>query len=241
MSFLFSNAGLFLNSMTKYGINTPLRIAHFLGQLDHESKGFVKFKENLNYTPQGLLSTFGTSRISTENAYKYGRTSNQIANQETIANLVYGGNWGKINLGNINAGDGWKYKGRGIIMLTGRANYQKYKDYSGIDVVNNPELASRIDIAIDIAGWFWLTRNINFYADKNNTTEVTKKVNGGDKGLKERKHLFSSYKAQNITLELLKKKFRPVRQLRAKGWGSNTGFWSNFFSYKAPKNKKTNK
>ena len=209
MSFLFSNAGLFLNSMTKYGINTPLRIAHFLGQLAHESANFSADVE----------------KITVKDA------------QRKYQNHKY--------LGNKFPNDGYKFRGRGLIQLTGRGNYEKYKKYSGIDIVSDPDLASRLDISIDIACWFWTKGsawgNLNKFADKDSVKSVTIGINGGTNGIDDRTVKTNYYKAQKITLELLKKKFRPVRQLRIKGWGSNSSFWGNFFSYKASKNKKTNK
>lgn len=97
--------------MLRYGINTPLRQAHFIAQVGHESNGFKSLRENLNYSVEGLLKTFSRSRISIEEANAYGRTSSQPANQEMIANIVYGGEWGRKNLGNTQEGDGWKYRG----------------------------------------------------------------------------------------------------------------------------------
>ena len=200
-SFLFSNAGLFLKSMTKYGINTPLRIAHFLGQLSHESANFSADVENITYNDA----------------------------QRKYQNNKY--------LGNKLAGDGYRFRGRGLIQLTGRANYEKYKKYSGIDVVSNPDLASKLDIAIDIACWFWIKGsawgNLNRFADKDDLTAITKGINGGTNGIEDRAIKTNYYKAQKITLELLKKKFLPVRKFRF-----NTGFWNNIFSYHPiPKNK----
>jgi putative chitinase len=109
-------------------------------------------------------------------------------------------------LGNTQKGDGYKFRGRGLIQLTGRANYAAYKAYSKIDVVNHPELASKIDIALDIAGWYWWKKNINAFADNDDVIGVTKKVNGGTRGLEERKIYVAYYKSQKLTLELLKKK-----------------------------------
>jgi putative chitinase len=205
MPFIATNSTLFLNTFVRQGIVTPLRIAHFLTQVHNETGGFVRFRENLNYTPEGLLKTF-KGRITTAQANQYGRTGTHKANQEAIANIVYGGSWGKINLGNTQKGDGWKYRGRGLLQLTGRANYEAYKSYSGIDVVANPELVATLRIGLDVAGWFWNKKGINQAADKNDITGVTKKVNGGNIGLSKRTILLQFYKKQNITLDTLKKK-----------------------------------
>ncbi|WP_165767686.1 glycoside hydrolase family 19 protein [Flavobacterium aquatile] len=191
-------------------MNTPRRIAHFLAQIHEESGGFTRFTENLNYSPQGLIKTFGTNQISVAQANLYGRTAKHKANQEAIANIVYGGNWGKINLGNTQVGDGWRFRGRGLMQLTGRANYQAYKNYSRHDVIANPNLASRPDIAIDIAGWFWSVRfNLNPIADTNNINTITKKINGGLTNLQERVKQLNYYITID-TLGILKKKVKQT-------------------------------
>jgi putative chitinase len=106
-------------------------------------------------------------------------------------------------LGNIIRGDGYKFRGRGFMHLTGRANYQSYKNYSGIDVIKNPDLAARIDIALDIAGWYWKKNNINAEADKDSIDGVTLKINSAKKDLAERKAYLGYYKLQKLTLEFL--------------------------------------
>ncbi|MFZ4680132.1 MAG: glycoside hydrolase family 19 protein [Flavobacterium sp.] len=211
MDFLLSNSIPLLKAFKKYAINTPMRIAHFLAQLHEETGGFVKLSENLNYSPAGLMKTFGSNQISPAQANQYGRTVNRKANQEAIANIVYGGEWGEKNLGNTQFGDGWRFRGRGLIQLTGRANYQAYKNYSGIDVVSNPDLASRSDIAIDIAGWFWSVRfKLNPIADNNNITSITKKINGGLTNFSERVKQLNYYSSFDI-FGVLKKKAKPRR------------------------------
>lgn len=209
MDFLLSNSTPLLKAFKKYAINTPKRIAHFLAQLHEETGGFVKLSENLNYSPAGLIETFGTNQITPAQAKQYGRTANRKANQEAIANIVYGGEWGKKNLGNTQVGDGWRFRGRGLIQLTGRANYQAYKNYSGIDVVSNPDLASRPDIAIDIAGWFWSIRyNLNPIADSNNISSITKKINGALTNFSERVKQLNYYSSFDV-FGILKKKAKP--------------------------------
>lgn len=95
----------------KYGIDTPRRQAHFIAQVGHESASFKILRENLNYSVDGLLKNFSRSRISEADANKYGRTNTQPANQQAIANAIYGGAWGLKNLGNTGFGDGWKFRG----------------------------------------------------------------------------------------------------------------------------------
>ena len=206
--FVLTHANLFLSTLLKYSITTPLRLAHFLAQIHHESGGFTRFSENLNYTPAGLLDTFG-GRITRQQANQYGRHNGYIAQQPNIANTVYGGAWGIVNLGNTQKGDGYKFRGRGLIQLTGRANYEAYKKYSGLDVVSNPDLVATLSVGLDVAGWFWLKNNINTLSDRNDIEGITKKINGGQKGLEKRKQYFQLYLSQNISLAYLKKKETP--------------------------------
>jgi putative chitinase len=203
--FILKNSDLFYTVFTKYGIVTPLRMAHFLAQIHNETGGFVRFSENLNYSSLGLLETF-PSRITVPEANLYGRNNLHKANPEAIANIVYGGNWGRINLGNTQKGDGYKFRGRGFLQLTGRANYEAYKKYSGLDVVSNPDLVATFAVGLDVAGWFWSKRGVNGLADKNDIVAVTKKVNGGQIGISKRKQFLALYVSQNISLENLKKK-----------------------------------
>lgn len=214
MSFALQNASILLPILTKFKITTPLRIANFLGQLHHESNGFLRIEENLNYSVEGLLQQFGRHRISESDARKYGYIKGKRkANQEAIGNLIYGGSHGKDNLGNTKAGDGYKFRGRGYIQLTGRANYQRFKDFSNIDVINNPDLLLKPEIALLASGWFWVygstKGNLNDLADRNLVTTITNAINGGIKGLNERVNLVAEYKKQGITLDTLKKKNQP--------------------------------
>lgn len=209
MSFILDNSSLFLKAFLKYGINNALRIPHFLAQVSHESGNFTRVIENLNYTPEGLAGTspFNT-RLTAAQRNLYGRTASHPANQKMIANIGYANSNGN---GNAASGDGWKYRGRGYIQLTGKGNYEAYKKHSGYDVVNNPDLLLRNDIAIDAAAWFFsVYKNLNSLADKNQITAITQKVNGGTNGLSDRVAKFNFYKAQNISVELLKKKAKPL-------------------------------
>lgn len=198
-SFITLNSGAFLKSFIKYGINSPLRIAHFFGQLAIESANFTANIENISYAKA----------------------------QANYQNHRY--------LGNKLPGDGFKFRGRGLIQLTGRGNYQKYKDYSGVDVVNQPELASDLAHSIDIACWYWVYGsswgNLNKYADKDSVESVTKGVNGGTNHLAERKKATSYFKTQKVTLDYLKKKVKilPVRRI-SWSWFNNGNRNNNLFS-----------
>lgn len=191
--------------LSKNGINTPLRLAHFFAQADHES-GLKAKTENLNYAADSLQGVFGSDRISSQDARRYGRTSIQVANQTAIANIVYGGEWGKKNLGNTQPGDGWKFRGRGIYQITGRSNYQQLTDWAKsrglqVDYVANPDLLLNESDSIIAAIWYWNTRGLNNFADQDDIYSVSKIINMGSlkkkgtpKGLEDRKNKLKYYK-----------------------------------------------
>lgn len=119
--------------------------AYILATAFHETgQKMQPITESLNYSVQGLLSTFSRARISSAQAELIGRKPGRPANQEAIANTVYGGDWGRKNLGNTEAGDGWRYRGRGLVQITGRGNYRKF----GIEYT--PEQASWMGMAVRI-------------------------------------------------------------------------------------------
>lgn len=171
-----------------FNIDTPLRLSHFLGQCAHESGYFKLTEENLNYGAKGLLATF-PKYFNEEDALKYERKP------EKIANHVYCNRMGN---GDEASGDGWKYRGRGYIQLTGKENYGKFsKDLSGgVDLVERPEfVATRYPLLS--AAWFFKTKGLNEIADRGDDDEIVKKitskVNGGLKGLDERIEYFEKF------------------------------------------------
>lgn len=178
----------------RYEINTPLRKAHFMAQVNHESAGFTKFVENLNYSVTALLSLFSRKRIGSEACQLYGRTPSKKASQETIANIIYGGDWGKLNLGNLVYGDGWKHRGAGAIQLTGKANQEAY--FKSINEPCEPSKLQTLEYSLDSAGWFWKKKGLNELADKEDFISICTKVNGGDLGLSERQILLTKYKKE---------------------------------------------
>jgi len=195
--------------LNKYQVNTVLRLSHFFAQIKQES-GLKPIEENLNYSVESLISLFGRHRISVSDAKKYGRVDGkQKANQEMIANILYGGEWGKENLGNTKPGDGWKYRGRGFKQITGRANYRSLSDDTGIDFINNPDLLlSEVDAMVS-ALWFWNKHNLNSLADftglkENQKTKkkedsvilITRVINGGNLGIDKRRKYFEEYKKE---------------------------------------------
>lgn len=179
--------------LDSYSVNTPLRLAHFFAQIDHES-GLKPVRENLNYTVKGLLSTFGRHRLTENEARAYGRAQGQKANQNMIANIVYGGAYGIKNLGNNQPEDGSRFIGRGFIQITGRANYSALSKDTKIDYVKNPDLLLTEADAMISALWFWKKNNINRFADADDIKQVTRRINGGFNGLEHRTQLLTKYK-----------------------------------------------
>ena len=110
-------------ALKEFGIASPTDVAMFIAQVGHESGSFSTLVESLNYAADRLVPLFGPRRITEQQAAALGRTKTQPANQQAIANLIYGGDWGKRSLGNQAPGDGWKYRGRGLKQITGLANY----------------------------------------------------------------------------------------------------------------------
>ena len=160
----------------KYEINTPERQACFLAQVMHESGGFKFLEENLNYSAQALMRTWGSRFPDLDTAEKF------EYKPEKIANKVYAG-----RMGNIEEGDGYKYRGRGLIQLTGRENYANFGHNVDVDVLSNPDLLATPEYATLSAGWYWNKRNLNSLADNMDVEGITKKINGGVNGLADRK------------------------------------------------------
>ena len=175
------------DTIAKFELNTPLRLAHFLAQAGHESGGFKLVNENLNYGAKGLLGIFKKYFPTEAKAKLYERKP------EKIANLVYGGRMGN---GPEASGEGFKFKGRGYIQLTGKSNYTDFAKSINEDVVANPDLvATKYPLAS--AAWFFHKNGLHKIADKGATdavvTEVTKRVNGGTIGLADRLKHFKEY------------------------------------------------
>lgn len=171
-------------ALEEFCISKPADIAMWIAQVGHESGGFARLSESLNYTPTALVATFGKHRITQYQAEMLGRTSAHPANQQAIANLVYGGEWGKANLGNQVAGDGWRYRGRGLIQTTGLANYRRTGDTLKLDLVAEPDLLQTDEPAARSAAWFYVSRGCLNHT--NNISMVTKLINGGQTGIDDR-------------------------------------------------------
>jgi putative chitinase len=171
-------------------INTRLRVIHFFAQVSHES-GFRPISENLNYATPRLMSLFSRARISEADCRRHGRGDGRQANPEAIANCVYGGEWGRRNLGNTEPGDGWRFRGRGLIQLTGRANYRR----TGPEYEINPDLVLTPSGSVKAAVDYWRTRGLNPLADADDLEAVTRRINGGTIGLDHRRELTNKAKA----------------------------------------------
>jgi len=178
-------------AMDKFGINTPARIASFLAQTGYESGQFNKLVENLTYKTAARLMKVWPKRFPTEaSAAPY------VDNEEKLANFVYAN---RIGNGDVNSGDGYRYRGRGIIQITGRSNYADIGKVLGVDLVNNPDLLLTPDLAAMSAAYFWQGHGLNALADDETDdndledfTTITKKINGGSAGLDQRLALFKT-------------------------------------------------
>lgn len=164
------------NAMSRFDINTPVRQAAFLAQVGHESALLSRTSENLNYSSSGLLSIFH-KYFSDDNAETYARKP------EAIANRVYANRYGN---GNEASGDGWKYRGRGLIQVTFHNNYLAAGNALGIDLVGDPDLLQQRDNAALSAAWYWNSRGCNAMADAGDIHSITHAINGGFNGLDER-------------------------------------------------------
>jgi predicted chitinase len=167
--------------LPKYGITeTRARLAHFFAQVLHES-GCMRFDmENLNYSSDALRRVFGKYFQTKGEADAYAR------NPEKIANRVYADRMGNRSEA---SGDGWKYRGRGLIQLTGRTNYKAFAEWIGdARIMDEPDLVST-EYAVHSAVFFWDRNNLNKLADRDDVIAVTRRVNGGENGLAHRREL----------------------------------------------------
>ena len=161
-----------------YEINTPERIAAFMAQCGHESANFTALHENLNYKAESLVKVFPKyfKDLATAKAYE--------KKPEKIANKIYADRMGN---GNEASGDGYKYRGRGLIQLTGKTNYQWFAASLQITPEEAAEYMQTFEGAAQSACWFWETNNLNQWADKGDIEKMTKIINGGTIGLEDRK------------------------------------------------------
>jgi len=175
------------DTAAKFQINTPLRLAHFLAQCGHESGGFRATQENLNYSAKGLNGIFKKYFPTEAAAAAYAR------NPQKIANKVYAN---RMSNGSEASGDGYKFRGRGYIQLTGKDNYTAFGKAIGEDICANPDKVAS-QYALLSAAWFFSKNGLHKMADGGATdavvTSITKRVNGGTIGLADRIKHFKEY------------------------------------------------
>lgn len=171
-------------TLPRYGVDTPIRVAHFISQCAHESNNFRSLEENLNYSKESLERVFpryfGPGK---RNAADYAR------NPEKIANYVYQDEFRSVQgrMGNTNPGDGWLFRGRGLKQLTGRNNYTAFGKSVGMTAEEAAEYVATKKGALESALWFWDNKNLNPVADTGDVVRMTKIINGGDIGLADRR------------------------------------------------------
>lgn len=171
-------------AMKEFGITAVNDQAMFIAHLGHESAGFTSLVENFNYSVDGLKKIFG-KRLTAYQCEMLGRVDGkQNAHQPQIANLVYGG-----RMGNVAEGDGWKYRGRGLLQITGRENYTKCGTALKLDLVSTPDLLVQERHAARSAAWFFALRGCLLYSG--DIVRVTQIINGGQNGLADRKVRYS--------------------------------------------------
>ena len=164
-------------TFARFDISTPIRQASFIGQCGHECGSFKVLEENLNYRAETLMKLWPKRFPTLEIANQYAK------NPKKIANMVYANRMGNRDEA---SGDGYRFRGRGCIQLTGHANYFHAGKACDEDFVMNPDLVATPKYAAMTAGWFWNTHKLNQYADIRDYTMMTKKINGGAIGLNDR-------------------------------------------------------
>lgn len=185
------------NVMAKFSINTSLRLAHFLSQCAHESGDFKVIFENLNYSEAGLLgifkSDFDANKDKVLSDFEKKKAKELERNPQKIANFVYANQNGN---GGESTGDGWKFRGRGYIQLTGRENYRKFTQFIGVDAVNSPDIVANT-YPLASAAFFFSNNSLWSICDKGSSDAVvlalTKRVNGGTNGYDDRLLKFKKY------------------------------------------------
>lgn len=207
------HAGALGTLMQLHAIDTPLRIAHFLAQVMHESAHLSRVVENMNYSANGLRRVFPRHFRDSVIASDYARQP------ERIGARAYAGRMGN---GDEASGDGYRYRGRGFIQLTGKSNYREFSAWVDDDVVTEPDRVAERYPAHS-AVFFWSTRRLNRFADLDDLRTITRRVNGGLNGFDDRKRLLELAKGwfgvpgvSNADLEPILENFQPTHRVRVK-------------------------
>jgi putative chitinase len=154
-------------------MNNPFRVSGFFGNIGHESSDLNDLEENLNYSAKRLMEVWPTRFRTADQAAKYAR------NPQALANNVYAGRMGN---GNEASGDGWRFRGRGPLQLTGRHNYTKASEYLNIDFVGNPDQVATVEFGTEAALWFFVENGLFQICDTQNWDLLTRRINGGTHG-----------------------------------------------------------
>jgi putative chitinase len=169
----------------RWGIDQPRELASWLANIAVESGDLRRLEESLNYSTDALIAKFGRHRISIADAQQYGRNALHPANQQALANILYGGEWGRVNLGNTEPGDGWKFRGFGPKQLTGRGNQSRFAAAMGMDVEDVPAFVRTPEGGMMSAGWFWKVNDLDAKAATPGVADDRRAINGGSFGLAE--------------------------------------------------------
>ena len=197
-------AGVFVSvlntAMNRYQIVGQKRMAAFIAQVGHESGHLARLVENLNYSADGLANTWPSRYGEPDGKGEYVKVqvSGKVRNKpntlalsvdrkpEQIANIAYGN-----RMGNTTPGDGWKYRGRGLIQISGKNNYRACGEALGLDLIAQPELLEKPQHACMSAAWFWSTNGLNTLADAGKFDAITQRINGGQNGAADRQALYA--------------------------------------------------
>lgn len=182
-----SAAGLWVShvnsALSLCGCSTAEHVAMWIAQVGHESAGLTRLVESLNYTPDGLMATWPT-RYTRARAIEHGRTQDKAADQRAIAIHVYGDRLGNRQ----GTDDGWRYRGRGPIQVTGRANYRECGQVIGVDLESEPSLLELRSTGAASTAWFWRKHKLTGY--NGDVLSVTRRINGGTNGIDDRQRRY---------------------------------------------------
>ncbi|HCT2523941.1 glycoside hydrolase family 19 protein [Pseudomonas aeruginosa] len=187
-------AGVFVGAlhrgMTRFGITSPVRAAAFLAQAGHESSQLIRLVENFNYSARGLAATW-PSRYRSADGKPNALALSLARHPQAIANNTYASRNGN---GDEASGDGWRYRGRGLLQITGRSNYRAAGAGLGQPLEQEPELLEQPEWAAISATWWWASHGLNDLADRGEFAAITRRINGGTNGQAERLALWERAK-----------------------------------------------